>query len=449
VVAKHTTAKAYGEDLFAWLKFTCFLVVTAVIPFLVMNRMASERRGSATDVNLLTLLTPGQWADGKAASATLTATLFVAATLPCLSLAYLLRGLSPTDLLLFPVSTISKAVFCAYLAVLFGALHINAIFKRVVFTGILLLLSLAQLPEADLHDALRAVFVFCAGGFAFRPHVASLMLFIVCSAALASWFLRAAAVARLSPPIFNFRRGIRVAALAVSVAMSAVLSVAAWKEGENQLVTFFSVFPLSLLFAVTSCEAALPQGYSRRVRSEIAPGRFRRTAQYLFFTGAENGILFGLLAQSLVIGLGCLAVSILSKTPNDLRVNTDGALFLACFFCYANAALLLMRTIWLVAFKSHVRPFWVPVAAWGLLVANSMANIIFLLVSDSVHDTLWIGGLPSILTVCVDGKRDIALISTIIAAITFAVAFALYLPFLVRSMRNFRPKTVGELDGLC
>ena len=440
VAAKDNPPSTYGDVLFAWLRGVCSVVVTGIIPFMVMNRTTNERQGDASGVLGLTLLTPSQWADGKAVGASLFSALFVAATLPFTALAYLLRGLDLSKVLLFPPLFLAMAVFFSYLAVMFGSLRINAICKRVLFCGILFLGYFSQFRGMGLNVGMRWLLSDILS--VFHRQAAPLAVFIiVCGCALAALLLRSAAVARLTPPNFNFRGGMRRIILFVGFAFVAFLGFSAWRSGQLDLMVYITTFGLPIIFAQAFSEAALPAGYSRRVRSEIAPGRLRRVAQYLFFTGAENGLALAILLQLVVLTVAFFACCVPAKNASDIQEVRDATLMMFCIACYANAALLLARTLWHVAFRHQVRPFWIPIAAFAVLALNSLMHLLFLAASDSQIETdFWFGSLFSVIgAFSRRGHIPLQLHHAVFAPIAFIVAFLLFLPLLIRSFRDFRP----------
>ena len=278
--AKSRTPETYGDSLFAWLRGVCSFVVTVIIPFMVMNRTAFERQGGAAGVLRLTLLTPAQWADGKAVSATISSVMFIAATLPFVTLAYLLRGLDLSKVLLFPPLFLALAFLFNYLAVLFGSFRINAICKRVLFCGVLFLGFISQFSDMGVNDLLRAFLNEILGAF-HRPTAMLAVSILVFGCAIASLLFRSAAIARLSPPNFNFRSGVRRTVVIVVLVMFTVFGLAAWRTGDNNALFAFSIMAFPALFALIFFESALPAGYSRRVHAEIASSRLRRATQYL------------------------------------------------------------------------------------------------------------------------------------------------------------------------
>ena len=438
--AKSKSPETYGDSLFAWLRGVCSFVVTAIIPFMVMNRTALERQGGASGVLGLTLLTPSQWADGKAVSATISSVMFIAATLPFVALAYLLRGLDLSKVLLFPPLFLALAFLFNYLAVLFGSFRINAICKRVLFCGVLILGFISQFRDMGINDLLRDFLKEILKAF-HRPAAVLAVSVIVFGCAMASLLFRSAAIARLSPPNFNFRGGVRRTMLIVVLVMFTVYGLAAWRTGDNDELFAFSFMAFPAIFALAFFESALPAGYSRRVRADIASGRLRRIAQYLFFTGAENGLSFALLLQLLVLAGFCFVAWSVAKTSGEKEDLRVAAMSAASIVCYVNAVILFVRALWHAAFRRHVKPIWIPVAAFGVLAVNSLANLLYMSAPvDETYSHFWFGSVVSVLAWWND-RFSLLLLHLVSSAIAFAVAFLLFLPLLIRSIRDFKPLT--------
>ncbi len=437
--AKSKTPETYGDSLFAWLRGVCSFVVTVIIPFMVMNRTALERQGGASGVLGLTLLTPSQWADGKAVSATISSGMFIAASLPFATLAYLLRGLDLSKVLLFPPLFLALAFLFNYLAVLFGSFRINAICKRVFFCGVLILGFISQFRDMGINDLLRDFLKELLLTF-HRPAAMLAVSVIVFGCVIASLLFRSAAIARLSPPNFNFRGGVRRTMLIVVLVMFTVFGLASWRAGDNEALFAFSVMAFPALFTLAFFESALPAGYSRRVRADIASGRLRRATQYLFFTGSENGLVFAILFQFFVLAILRFATGCLAETAGDMENVRHATAFFAGLSCYINAAILFIRVLWHAAFRYHLRSLWVSIAAFAILAANSLTNLLFQAASGLESDSdFWFGSILSIIYAADVDEKPIIFMHLVSSVIVFAVAFLLFLPLLVRSIRDFKP----------
>ena len=446
--AKSKTPETYGDDLFAWLREACSFVVTVIIPFLVMNRTANERHGGAAGVLGLTLLTPSQWADGKAVSATISSAMFIAATLPFVTLAYLLRGLDLSKVLLFPPLFLALAFLFNYLAVFFGSLRINAICKRVLFCCILILGFISQFRDMGINDLLRDFLNEILKAF-HHPTAMLAVSIIVFGCAIASLLFRSAAIARLSPLNFNFRGGVRRTVLIAVLVMFTVFGLAAWRTGDNNALAAFAFMAFPAFFALAFFESALPAGYSRRVRAEIASSRLRRATQYLFFTGSENGLVFAILLQFFILVIFRFATGGLAKTAGDMDDVRQTTATLASLACYINAAILFVRVLWHAAFRHHLRSLWVPIAAFAILATNSLTNLLFQAASGMETDSkFWFGSIVSAFVAIDAGEKPVIFMHLVVSVIAFAVAFLLFLPLLVRSIRDFRPMRVKREDAV-
>ncbi len=430
-----------GEPLFNWFRGSCIFFVAAVIPFTRLNRLLVWRQTAATDPQSVTLLTPAQRIDGHAAGAVVAAALVILATLPFLAFAYLLRGVSPASLLCFPIDTLAWTLPSIYLAIFLAILRLNPIGKRFIFGATLYFLSRSFLwdvllaPIFDVHpdDGLPNAFL-------------SLLV-----AVFVVWLLRAAAIARVSPRASNFRLPMR---RTVSVATLLLLvlggGIFVWDYSRTYADKHDALFtialcPLVLLFLTAFAEAALPDGYSRRVSAAIAPGRLRRTVQYFFFTGAENGLAFVFLLQILVLSV---LFGILKAVQPDGILAIEATWFLtasAVCVLYVDAALLLARAVWRSLFHRRFDPVWIPYAAFVALMTNALFSSLLANVSeDDTAFLTWFGSLPGVINALNEGEYMVLLRHVLMSVVFFAIALLMDLPGFIFSIRSFRPAKAAD-----
>ena len=87
--------------------------------------------------------------------------------------------------------------------------------------------------------------------------------------------------------------------------------------------------------------------------------------------------------------------------------------------------------------------FLTAIAAFAVLALNSLTHLLFIAASDSQIETdFWFGSLFSVIGVfVVEEQIPSQLYHAIFASIFFIVAFLLFLPLLIRSIRDFKPVT--------
>jgi hypothetical protein len=275
---------------------------------------------------------------------------------------------------------------------------------------------------------------------------------VVCFAI--TWYVRAFAISLLTPLNFNRSRSVRQAEAVIWLVSLIVLFFAVNLPDGGYVLLFWAGF-WELFFGVRLLmSVSTPRGYSRRVRSEIATTGLRRVLQYMVFDGGENGVVFHLL-----MGLATLAVAVALSSFASASTTSSGIVrsagqtgeilgVIAVFWFYLAFFALLCRAFWCHFLVGRVRPSRTGLAAFVLFGLASVAPSIFVAVqaSKAAYDTSSVAGALGFFGNAAGAVYGLfekipqaVWRHLLFSTVAFAVAFALWLPALLRSLRDFKP----------
>ena len=448
----------------------CFFIVygflgfitTLVIPFSVLNRIAREREPGRADLQYSTPLPPRAFVDGTA----LCGAFFVFAALPFMLLAYLLRGVGLGMIAGAAVSSVLGAAILSYVAILFGATKWSPLAKRVAFfltlyfgagnfaSGIFALFAVSAFSTAASSGTVAAP--SSLGIFFSTPNAQSLVALValVCVVCFAfAWYVRAFAISLLTPLNFNRARPVRQAETVIWLISLALVAFAVLASDDGTPLIFWAGFGAVFFGVRLLMSVSTPRGYSRRVRFEISDNRFRRIFQYPVFDGGENGVVF-----HLIMGLATLAASMALRPFAQIETIPPGAhtigqtgealCVIAVFWLYLAFFALVCRAIWCRFLVGRVRPSLIGLAAFVIFGLASVVPSAYVAmnVAKKSYDTSVVSGALGVFGNAAGAAYGLfenipqaIWRHLLFSAIAFAVAVALWLPALLRSVRDFKP----------
>jgi hypothetical protein len=455
----------------------CFFIVygflgfitTLVIPFSVLNRIAREREPGRADLQYSTPLPPRAFVDGKALCGAATGAFFVFAALPFMLLAYLLRGVGLGMIAGAAVSSVLGAAILSYVAILFGATKWSPLAKRVAFfltlyfgagnfaSGIFALFAISAFSTAAASGTVAAP--SSLGIFFSTPNAQSLVALValVCVVCFAfAWYVRAFAISLLTPLNFNRARPVRQAETVIWLISLALVAFAVLASDDGTPLIFWAGFGAIFFGVRLLMSVSTPRGYSRRVRSEISVVPLRRIFQYPVFDGGENGVVF-----HLIMGLATLAVAMALRPFAQIETIPPGAhtigqtgealCVIAVFWFYLAFFALVCRAIWCRFLVGRVRPSRIGLVAFVLFgLANVVPSAyVAMNVARESYDASVVSGALGVFGNAAGAAyglfEDIPQAiwrHLLFSTIAFAVAIALWLPALLRSVRDFRKRIV-------
>jgi hypothetical protein len=421
--------KGLGDGVFSTIYIILALLLLLAAPYFFGARMGAERSSEHLDLQYTTILKPRQLVDGKVVSAAILLLLFVSATLPFLSLAYLLRGLDVLQALLATVMLMFVAVACVFVALFLATAAPSRSLRVLVVLGMLwfqgMVLSLA------------------IGGGMMMVNYQGLSLsswsdWAVPGLFLAAWLstcllLRAATISLIMPAVANRAPAVRGWITVLWAFWGMVAALFAWHETEIAPVMVWAFLSLLAFAVFGAISASGAPGYSRRVLAGVSPSGGRRTLQFLFFSGAENGMCWALVMSLLTL----LAASLVEAGCPDSwkpRGNDPDTMSLFILCCYLTTYIWGVRGLWRgLLHRWFTYRLTGVVAVIVMLLVWAIPQIMALGSPDK--RVVWVFGNPFI---GFNKKMDLIPIATT-AAICAAVAVAANLKWLVAAIRDFIP----------
>jgi len=427
-------AQGLGKEVFHAVYFVLTVLLLFCAPFYVGIRMAAERSGEHLDLQYTTILKPRQFVDGKTAAAFILILLFAGAALPLLSLSYLLRGLDVFQALLATLMLICVAVCCVYEGLFLAAASTSRVFRVIIL-----------LHALGFHASL--VGMVNAGGAAMVSFGSRLSFatwsdwvwpgLFVAGCVSACLLLRAAITALIMPPPANRAPPVRFWFTGVWLAWGGIAGAAAWLDTELDYVYAWSIVSICVTAVLSGVSASFAPGYSRRVLGEISRHRLTRMRQFLFFSGAENGMIWALLPGALSVGIVILCEN--SGLPWCKAGADMNAGRLAGFLFYLIAYVWSVRALWQFGLHRWVTYRLAGVVAVVLIILGwALPALVALGDVQTGRDAAWLFG--NVFAVFSEKQPEIAPL-TLGAGLWAAMAVAANLPGLSAALLRFAPRT--------
>ncbi len=319
-----------GVRMFDFMALLLNLAIMAVLPGNVFWRMLSENRYGKTDPLLATTLSTGRFVNGKLFSGVVMILFFIAASLPFLTLSYLLRGIAISVIMQYVFLALAVACVLVHVAVLAASLRLPDALRKVMFlmffTGAVSYMISMPFIFTEFLDDIDEVWMFFTGVSAGTASV--------CLVA------RALAISQLAPPHTDRAVQLRVTTAVIALAATALTSLFNsipphvdddWREIGAALTLFGAV---ALLFI----ECSANPGIARRSLIDRPKNLFKRFLRFPLATGPVPGILHAVA----LFGFSLLY----HMRPYD-RVIAGTAVFALL----AAALLLVTRAVWNFSLK--------------------------------------------------------------------------------------------------
>ena len=305
----------FGRELFTALQGVLFFATVLALPLYAGARVLVERAGNHLDLLYATTLPPRVIVRGKLQAAALLAALLYAASLPLMSLSYLLRGIDLPSMAAVLAGTYLVVVNAIFVAVAVGCLptgRVVRVLAALAFVGLLLIVGGAVLAIAGsaIGSGIGARFsrlaVWGAAGALLLLDLLALRLLFLLT------------VAMVSPPAGNRALPVRRYALllwAVTFALAvwtATSAGASWPVRTWALTATWGV--AAVLLAATGARDTPPAALVKALPRHP----LRRAVSFLCSSGAAGGFGFAVvwvLATAIATWLAALAL------PPAMRVD--------------------------------------------------------------------------------------------------------------------------------
>ena len=413
-----------------------------LIPVSVLQRMALEHEPGRADLQYATPLPPRAIVDGKALCGVVLGAIFFFAALPFMLVAYLMLGVRLEWVAVVVLAAVLVSAITSYVAVLFGATKWSPVAK-------LLALMLAL---DIIWPCYAATFLY--GVWRSHSSLPFWTLFIL--SLTVTFYVRAFATRLLTPANFNRDRPVRQAEVAIWFASLLVAGFMAFQPGTGDCISFWGGFWVFFFSVRLLMSISTPRGYSRRVRSEISDFRLRRVFQYPVFNGGENGVVFHLLMGLATLGTALalssfarFSITALAMAPKfDKMGETLGVI--AVIWFYLGFFALVCRIIWNWLPVGRSRPTRLGFVAFSLFTLASVIPTVLFVVLDGTHargasaivgPLGFFGNAVAAVYGLFENTPRMVWHHLRLSSIAFVLALVLWLPFLLRSIRDFKPLT--------
>jgi hypothetical protein len=340
-VERFAQSRGMGRELFATLQATLLFSATVAMPLYAGVRAMMERTGNNLDLLYVTTLPPRQIVSGKLQAASLLTALVYVASLPLMSLCYLLRGIDLPSMAVVVAGGFLLVVNAIVLALAVGCLPAGRLLRILFAVGFLALLMMVMgFATALARWAITSGMGSRVTTWAFWQ----VALVMVALDLLGMRLVFLLTVAMVSPPTSNRALPVRrfLALLWVltlgAAAVSALLVRAKWPlEGWMYLATW-SAAPL-LLAAASGRDRP-----SAAVVRQLPRNAVLRLLAFPFVSGAPSGFAFALLWLTATLYVGWALQGVL---PAFVRFDGElpGQLTIVAAYLlgYAGTSAMLVR----------------------------------------------------------------------------------------------------------
>ncbi|MBN1788021.1 MAG: hypothetical protein JW806_06460 [Sedimentisphaerales bacterium] len=425
-----------GQSLFVGLLMFLLFVCVFLVPVSTGTRISSEKTSSNVDLFFITTLKPVQIISGKLLTAIIVILLFFTASLPFMTLTYLLRGLDlPTIFVILVFNFLVTAgcvQFCIFQACLPGGI-VSRIMRLLITLFILLVVY--QIAGAASSEMLHKGIGSTITTWDFWSHALTSVSYIL----IGLGFLFVISVALISPTSANRVFSVRLYLL-FSWLATGIISVIWFFAAQNRsflqawLMLMTITFAINMLASV--CERQIP---SQRILKDIPKKPILRLPAFFLFSGPAGGVSFSIIMLTMTFLIYSLISEIIapplkafSDSNQELLLTAIGLALYAC--CYSLTSLNIKAAFFK---KSSTYSTMTGIISF-LLVGSILPVIIGFLLRQNIWEELsplWYIGNPMVLLL----EEKIWVECFTFTGIWASVAFSISLPWFFRQLKSFKP----------
>ena len=428
-----------GPALLSFLLFTLLLVCLLFLPAIFGLRLSSERSQSRIDLLFVTDMSPYSIIWGKTlAGAALTVLLF-SASMPFLTLTYLLRGIDLPSIFIMMGLNFIVVILTIQAALLLACFPGGIISRGIRFLfglgGAFFVLSMMSTVSFGI---LQSGIGSLLGTWDFWGPALTIMGFIL----LAMGFLYVLSAIAISPPSSNKSPVVRIYLFFIWCCCT--LCAVLWYLNTHTREIFQAwIVGMLLLFSVVFIiSLAERHTYGPRLRRKIPRNMLLRIPMFFLSSGAAGGALFSAVMIGLTLGVFWTACTLSSNVSKALSDEVHLMMVLVCLYvvCYGLSASFFRRLF----FSDDASNLITMILVCILLAVGSLFPLLFAWFFvyhdiDKISD-IWYLGNP--LAVFFEPRMlGTAMNFTIVWAL---VALSLNIPWFTAQIRRFRPLPVTE-----
>lgn len=419
------------------------------VPLSTAIRFSSERSEQNIDLFFITTLKPVQIIWGKTLAAMILMLLFFSASMPFLTLTYLLRGLDIPSAFILLALDFMVVAGCVQMGILLACMPGKARDR-----GMRLLIGLGVLAFVFIFVMYGSFGILSSGlgssigTWDFWGPALTTVFFALTVIGL----LFVLSVTFVTPPSANRTLGIRIYLICIWFASGIVMGIWSYTGGRGDAFRLWGG-GMVLMFAanlfVSICER---QELGPRVLRTIPKRKVFRVPAFFVYSGAGGGISYSIL---MIVGTILMTSAFLEMMPSTSRPAFGGSgghnsFFMAttAFFFHILAYALTALTIKRAFFSRSQRP---NIALEIILLVLMTGSVVPLAVGYLLHSgpwhrlpAKWYMGNPFAAFM----ERDMALDYLPYIATWAAIAFVITLPWLRKQFRNFKPSVPDRINVL-
>jgi hypothetical protein len=418
---------------------TCLFFLTSYTAL----RFSSERSENNIDLLFITTLSPIQIIWGKTFAAMVLTVLFFTASMPFMTLTYLLRGLDIPSVFVLLTFDFLVVGGCIQLGIILASLPGKIIAQGFRFlVGLALLVAIFSMTLQSSFGVLFFGIGSIIGTWDFWGPAITIGVCVLLGAGL----LFVLSVTIITPASANKALYVRIYLLFIWIVTAIIACTWSLVTRVEEPIFFWMIAMIMMAGAklfVSICER---QRLGMRVTRTIPTNRLLRLPAFLLYSGAGGGVSF-----SILMIIGTIVLTDLFREAaysfRGIRYDTNDKLFLMTAIalslyalCYTLTALAVKR-----AFFAHSHRGNIPaIIALLLLVAGSVIPMMigFLVRSNPWHEISpkWFLGNPFV----VFWDEDILPVCLTFTGIWAIFAFALTIPWLLKQFRDFKTPVFAQ-----
>ncbi|NLW84924.1 MAG: hypothetical protein GXY41_11075 [Phycisphaerae bacterium] len=423
-----------GRTLLSFLLLALLVVCLLFLPAIFGLRLSSERTEGRIDLLFITDMSPYSVIWGKTLAAMGLTLLLFSASMPFVTLTYLLRGVDlPSIFLMMGLNFV--VVVLAIQAALFLACFPGGLISRGIrflfgLGGAFFLLSMmTSVSFAMLSSGIGSML----GTWDFWAPALTVIGFLL----LGMGLLFVLSATAISPASANRAPVVRLYLLLIWLCSSVCCLLWFLDMRDYGLLLAWLICMLILFSLCFMASLAERQSYGVRLRSKIPRNRLLRIPAFFLYSGAAGGISFS--AGMIALTLGAFYLALFFSPYPRWAFNDDVHLqVLTCclyFICYGLTALMVRRLFFPpLSSNSMTVTIALLLLAAGSLIPFLFAWVVFRYPVDRIPD-IWYLGNPLIVFI---EKRTLEMTLTF-TQIWAAVILGLNGPWFIRQIRNFKP----------
>ncbi len=411
------------------------------VPISTAVRFSSERSEHNIDLVFVTTLKPIQIVFGKTLAAMLLMFLFFSASMPFMTLTYLLRGVDiPSIFILLAIDSL-VVIVSVQLGILLACIPSSTISRGFCFPLglaflIFIFLVAIQSSNSFLLRGFGVGFGAGMGSWRFWGPALNLTAF----AAIVTGLMFILSVTLVTPRSANRALGIRVYLLIVWFIYGAIAGVWSFVVGNDGLVREWLIDMVIMFSVALFVSVGERQELGPRVLRTIPKKKILRLPAFLLYSGAASGAAFSTLMLTGSILLTYSFIKIAPLLDASMKSADDKRLMTAIVFAfysmgYALTAMTIRRTV----FGRSQRPnIALEVALVVVAAGSAIPTAIGYLLNSGPRDIIeshWYLGNP----IAIFWERDALLKYLPYTGLWAIVAVAVTVPWLIRRFRSFKP----------